>query len=339
MSGNQGGMSCPAGCWMAAAGAGLLTFILSLTVGHKGFFAAIFLGALVFILLGLLLNWLFCKSGAGAAATTAGVAGAGAGAAVASSSEDATVSGQMGAAEPAALPASSGDGAAAMSGAGSDMDDAASDVETEPATAADASDGDASGDDASGDDASGDDAGAGAETQPEADAEPLVKPSTPLAGEAEIASRKGTWTYHDDGETSAEETAPAAPAEASPAAAVAAAAPTDGGARDYDKDGVLEGTGEGAKPEMMDAPREGGADNLKEIKGIGPKLEMLCHSLGVYHFDQIAGWGAQEVAWMDANLKGFRGRVSRDDWVGQAKILAAGGETEFSQRVDGGKVY
>ena len=68
-------------------------------------------------------------------------------------------------------------------------------------------------------------------------------------------------------------------------------------------------------------------------------LETLLHEHGIFHFEQIAGWGAEEVAWMDANLQGFRGRVSRDDWVGQAKILAAGSETEFSQRVDDGEVY
>ncbi|MDP0919548.1 hypothetical protein Q6272_31370, partial [Klebsiella pneumoniae] len=69
------------------------------------------------------------------------------------------------------------------------------------------------------------------------------------------------------------------------------------------------------------------------------KLEALCHSLGIYHFDQIATWTAEEVAWMDANLEGFRGRVSRDRWVDQARILAAGGDTEFSRRVDDGDVY
>lgn len=95
----------------------------------------------------------------------------------------------------------------------------------------------------------------------------------------------------------------------------------------------------GTKPEMLAEAREGGPDNLKEIKGIGPALEKLCHELGVFHFDQIATWGAAEVAWMDDNLTGFKGRVSRDDWVGQAKTLAAGGETEFSSRVDKGEVY
>lgn len=108
---------------------------------------------------------------------------------------------------------------------------------------------------------------------------------------------------------------------------------------DYDKDGVHEGTGEGSKPAGLDGPRGGTADNLKEIKGVGPKLESLLHSMGFYHFDQIANWTADEVAWVDANLEGFKGRVSRDNWIDQAKILASGGETEFSKRVDEGDVY
>ena len=108
---------------------------------------------------------------------------------------------------------------------------------------------------------------------------------------------------------------------------------------DYDRDGVIEGTDEGSKPQMLDGPREGGADDLKQVKGIGPKLERLCHSLGVYHFYQIAGWTDQEIAWMDANLQGFKGRVSRDKWVDQAKLLAAGEQTEFSARVQDGDVY
>jgi len=68
-------------------------------------------------------------------------------------------------------------------------------------------------------------------------------------------------------------------------------------------------------------------------------IETMLHGMGVYHFDQIAGWSADEVAWVDENLEGFKGRVSRDDWVGQAKVLASGGETAFSQRVEDGDVY
>lgn len=138
-----------------------------------------------------------------------------------------------------------------------------------------------------------------------------VKPSTPLAGEAELAERKGTWKYEGDNGGAAAAPAPAA-------------APADG---------------EGVQPEAMSEAREGGPDNLKEIKGVGPALEKLLHELGIFHFDQIAGWGASEIAWMDENLKGFKGRVTRDDWVEQAKTLAAGGETEFSKRVDEGDVY
>ncbi|GGO51848.1 Predicted 5' DNA nuclease, flap endonuclease-1-like, helix-3-turn-helix (H3TH) domain [Roseovarius pacificus] len=108
---------------------------------------------------------------------------------------------------------------------------------------------------------------------------------------------------------------------------------------DYDGDGVKEGTEEGSRPEGLSAPRGGNADDLKQIKGIGPKLELLCNELGFYHFDQIAGWGVDEVAWVDANLKGFRGRVSRDNWVEQARILAGGSDTEFSKRVEDGDVY
>jgi len=97
--------------------------------------------------------------------------------------------------------------------------------------------------------------------------------------------------------------------------------------------------GEGSQPETLDGPREGGADDLKKIKGVGPKLETLLNSMGFYHFDQIAAWKPAEVAWVDENLEGFKGRVSRDDWVEQARLLASGGETEFSKKVEGGDVY
>ncbi|MEQ9041218.1 MAG: NADH:ubiquinone oxidoreductase [Silicimonas sp.] len=130
----------------------------------------------------------------------------------------------------------------------------------------------------------------------------------------------------------AREPAPAPEPEPAP---VAAATPSE----DFDGDGVAEGTGEGTRPEGLDAPRGGEADDLKQIKGVGPKLEKLCNSLGFWHFDQIASWTPEEVAWVDANLQGFKGRVSRDNWIEQARILASGGETEFSKRVEDGDVY
>jgi NADH-quinone oxidoreductase subunit E len=84
---------------------------------------------------------------------------------------------------------------------------------------------------------------------------------------------------------------------------------------------------EARKPETLEGPRDGAGDDLKRIKGIGPKLEKMLHGLGIYHFDQIAGWSAEEVAWVDRNLEGFSGRVSRDDWTGQAKDLSSDGQT------------
>ncbi len=97
--------------------------------------------------------------------------------------------------------------------------------------------------------------------------------------------------------------------------------------------------GDAARPAALEAAREGGPDDLKKIKGVGPKLEAMLHRMGFYHYDQIANWSASEVAWVDDNLEGFKGRVSRDNWVEQAGLLAAGGETEFSQKVDKGEVY
>ena len=88
-------------------------------------------------------------------------------------------------------------------------------------------------------------------------------------------------------------------------------------------------------PETLDGARDGGADDLKLLKGVGPKLEGTLNELGFYHFDQIAAWTEAEVAWVDTRLK-FKGRIERDGWIEQAKTLAAGGATEFSERAKKG---
>ncbi|MCC0013065.1 MAG: NADH-quinone oxidoreductase subunit NuoE [Rhodobiaceae bacterium] len=93
----------------------------------------------------------------------------------------------------------------------------------------------------------------------------------------------------------------------------------------------------GKKPRMLKAARKSGADDLKMIKGVGPKLEDTLNGLGIYHFDQIATWKPEHVSWVDEYLK-FKGRIVRDDWIAQATKLAEGGETEFSRRVAKGQV-
>lgn len=87
---------------------------------------------------------------------------------------------------------------------------------------------------------------------------------------------------------------------------------------------ALMGGAAAVRPAALSAPRGGRADDLKLIKGVGPKLEVLCNGLGFWHFDQIANWTPAELAWVDDNLEGFKGRVSRDEWVVQARDLAAG---------------
>ncbi|NBE08991.1 hypothetical protein [Paragemmobacter ruber] len=88
----------------------------------------------------------------------------------------------------------------------------------------------------------------------------------------------------------------------------------------------------GVKPKALKAARKGVADDLKVIEGVGPALERLLNENGIFHIDQIASWGAAEVAWMDGNLKGFKGRVTRDKWVAQAKLIGEVGIEEFLRR-------
>ena len=84
------------------------------------------------------------------------------------------------------------------------------------------------------------------------------------------------------------------------------------------------------KPLLFSGPR-GTPDDLKQISGVGPKLERTLHELGVYHFHQIAQFTSNNVAWVDDYLN-FKGRIQREGWVEQAVELAAGRPTEFSRR-------
>jgi NADH-quinone oxidoreductase subunit E len=76
------------------------------------------------------------------------------------------------------------------------------------------------------------------------------------------------------------------------------------------------------QPKAIGKPEK--PDDLKLISGIGPKLEQVLNSLGVWTYGQIASWGREEIAWVDDYLS-FKGRIGRDDWIGQASKLASGG--------------
>jgi predicted flap endonuclease-1-like 5' DNA nuclease len=71
------------------------------------------------------------------------------------------------------------------------------------------------------------------------------------------------------------------------------------------------------------------ADDLRKIKGVGPKLVALLHGLGVTRYSQIAAWTEDDVAKVDAQLGNFAGRITRDNWIEQAKLLAAGDTSGF----------
>ncbi len=94
---------------------------------------------------------------------------------------------------------------------------------------------------------------------------------------------------------------------------------------------------EADKPTGLTAPRGGVADDLKRIRGIGKQNEGRLHGLGIWHFDQIAAWTKPEIVWV-GHFLAFPGRIEREDWVPQAKVLATGAETEFSKRIDKGDV-
>lgn len=68
----------------------------------------------------------------------------------------------------------------------------------------------------------------------------------------------------------------------------------------------------------------GGADDLRRIKGLGPKMLTLLHSLGVTRFEQIAAWTDADLDELDTRLGAFAGRPRRDNWVEQARLLAGG---------------
>ena len=100
---------------------------------------------------------------------------------------------------------------------------------------------------------------------------------------------------------------------------------------------AAEAMAQGTKPHGFAAPRDGKADELELIRGIGPQNEARLHALGVFHFDQIAAWTAKEAQWVGGYLA-FPGRIEREDWIGQAKVLAAGGTTDHAERVRKGEI-
>lgn len=91
-----------------------------------------------------------------------------------------------------------------------------------------------------------------------------------------------------------------------------------------------------AEPEALVQPIHavpaGPADELTRMKGVGPKVAMMLNGMGVTRYDQIASWTDADVARIDAQLGAFKGRVTRDQWVEQARLLAAGDKAGYEAK-------
>lgn len=302
---NSAGAECRKWTWGIAIVTGIVLWLVLWGLGDWSFISGLLLGALCAVILGALLTWMMCREQAaqGAATSTASAA-------------------------PAPTPAAAPAAAAAPTAT---MEPAATPEETHPvveevAVAADEAEEKAL---RASEDAAAAEAELAHAEQVELDraADAATEQTEEAVGEAERAAEAAAVAQAEaDAAARAEAQATAEANAASAAAETIAAAPPPA---------EMEGT----RPAALDGPRGGIADDLKRIKGVGPKMEQMCNALGFYHFDQIAAWTPEEVRWVDQNLKGFKGRVTRDTWVEQAQLLASGGETEFSKKVDDGNVY
>ncbi|XUM21907.1 cell envelope biogenesis protein TolA [Bradyrhizobium oligotrophicum S58] len=150
----------------------------------------------------------------------------------------------------------------------------------------------------------------------EADAERLAAEATAKAEADRLAAEAATRAEADRLAADAE-------AERLAAEVAASAAPEAPAAADD-------------RPPALPAP-EGAADDLKLIKGIGPKNERILNDIGVHHFSQIAAWSPDHASWVGHHMA-FPGRIEREHWIAQAKLLAAGLDTAHSSAVKSGAI-
>ncbi len=284
MATKQNNTECATLCWAIAASAGLVAMLLLYWLVDFGFLQALFTGGLFGVFLGLVLNMFMCRTQPESAQKAIGEAPV-------ATQTDAIIDARIAVAKAPERQATetgvdtSSALAAAEGNAGVHEEAYAVQDDSAPAgTMADVT-------------------GTTAERFA-ADEKFVMQPSKKLAGQDELAARKGDWKYVGDAATRVSDAAPAT--KQAPVA----------------KDG---------RPVLLDGPRAEGKDDLKLISGVGPKLEETLNSLGIYHFDQVANWRKKEIAWVDSNLR-FKGRIERDDWMKQARILAEGGQTEFSKK-------
>ncbi len=246
--------ACQRNCWMMAAAAGVLLALLLRIGAHYALTLALFMGLMLFAVLGALLSWAFC-TGARAPVELAPPAPV----------------------RPMPLPPQRAESPVAPAVAEAAHQPAPQPIAT-PMHEAPAAD-----------------------TVPKPRRAPAAKPADAPAVAARAARAK----------------APVA-AAVEPASAPRPRASGMDAAMGKSRDPVASATA----PLLLAQPRDGKGDDLKAIRGIGPALESLLHDIGVWHFDQIAAWKARDIAFVDSKMEGFKGRITRDEWVKQARALA-----------------
>ncbi|MBN2740736.1 MAG: hypothetical protein JXR35_07515 [Rhodobacteraceae bacterium] len=300
-----------AGIWAGITG--LVVAVFLMVVAHEPFYVAVFLGLLTVLLFGAFLIWAFC-SGTGAPGSADGT---GAERNIARKPDPMPSPSDLEAPVSAFNPQSP-EGEAAHKQAEVAAPDASVPAETQPALASASTPAAVM--------------SAPAPAQDEAPSKPAPAKAESASTPAATAKPKAAAKPAAEKKAAAKKTAAEKPAAEKktaakkPAAAKAAKPKASATAPAQAADGAAQ------KPKGLKAPRAAGADDLTKIEGIGPKLAETLNGWGVYHFDQIAKWGANEIAYADTNVPRFKGRCTRDKWVAQAKIIVEEGMDAFLER-------
>jgi len=159
-----------------------------------------------------------------------------------------------------------------------------------------------------------------------ADQSPAARPAEISAGKTKMVAAEQPQPASKPATVSKPKTTAAEPkpAASKPEAETAVAAPAAKPAA------APVATGKPVRPKGLPGARDGKPDKLQMISGVGPKLEKTLHGLGYFHFDQIAAWGKDQVDWVDEHLR-YKGRIERDEWIAQAKLLAADDIEQFDK--------
>jgi predicted flap endonuclease-1-like 5' DNA nuclease len=157
--------------------------------------------------------------------------------------------------------------------------------------------------------------------------------------QAQILARGGETAFSRERDRQADTIRPARANDAigEPAAASAARGADDGGSGSRIEIRPDLAMLRSVKSEAYGGQGSYPVDDLKRIRGIGVLIERRLATLGVTSYEQIANWSDVDIDRI-SNTLDFKGRIERENWVEQARILASGGQTEFSRRVDRGEV-